>query len=656
MENRRSIYHEGHEDHEDGSSAALIWGYNKMSDIYFKCECGKSLAVDEAGIGRAVSCVDCGKPVVVPEPDLEFDCEGCGAALLAPLSISGDLIKCAVCGHRMTAQSVTQAACIHADVGRDCIPASSSSASRVACDAAPVMDSLMRRHMEFKVLRKPAQRGVWERVGPALPTWLLRAAAVFAVLVLARELLRDVFLVNSPESEQIVMTTMKEQNLEKEIDTDFGMTAQGEAIKPELIPDSKQEMAFFAAAVHPAMPEIEIRVRPETGTDLPEPLAVVDSVPPSSETVLSETADLAAKLTEAPSVESEELRLLREREAALPRASEERYTLLREIHFKEKPPALQELFLDAQRLESLVNYKTGPNQRKEFSDQLRKCLAQLEKYTRERQGRVLDAHFWGTSYLIIYGHAIRTARDYDEAERILRAGWSLTDEVEDDGRGTFARERLGLGLNMAQSWVDKKTLESSKLFDQLEAMALETGLECVRDIWGPQARSLHTRFMKYAENVPDEQRDEFMARQMQQLARHLLDDSTPKRNRAAALRGWIALLDKHGSLTDALPVIEEWAGRYPDEALEMNYYFARLWVELYGEGDWDKAERTMLLATREARNGGKLFDRNHYAEVINLFYELQFQPGYELQRRRTIRQKAEVEDGWQTASTKGRGR
>ncbi len=84
-----------------------------MSDIYFKCECGKSLAVNEAGIGRAVSCVDCGKPVVVPEPDLEFDCEDCGAALLAPLSISGDMIKCAACGHRMTAPSVTQAACIH---------------------------------------------------------------------------------------------------------------------------------------------------------------------------------------------------------------------------------------------------------------------------------------------------------------------------------------------------------------------------------------------------------------------------------------------------------------------------------------------------------------------------------------------------------------
>ncbi len=641
-------YHEEHEGHEEGRYASLIRGYDKMSDIYFKCQCGKSLAVDEAGIGRTVSCVDCGKPVLVPEPDLEFDCEDCGERLLAPSSIADDWIKCAACGHRMTAPSVTESADMHIAVGRDCIPASPS--------PAHMMDSLMRRRSEFKVLRSPAQRNPRDRISPQLSHWLLRTAAVFAVLVLARELMRDVFREDMTEGEVIVMSSREEESVETEIGIVSGTSAQVNAIEPDTQPDPALDPTILVAAVQPAMPELEIRVMPETGTEPAEPLAVIVSVPPLSETVLSEAEKSVGKPTEALPIESEELRLLREREAALPRASEERYTLLREIHFKEKPPALQKLFLDAQRLESLVNYKTGPNQRKEFSDQLRKCLSQLEQYTRERQGRVLDAHFWGTSYLIIYGHAIRTARDYEEAERILGAGWNLTNDVENDGCRQFARERLGLGLNMAQSWVDKKTLESSKLFDQLEAMALETGLECVRDIWGPQARSLHTRFMKYAENVPDEQRDEFMARQMQQLARHLLDDSTPKRNRAAALRGWIALLDKHGSLTDALPVIEEWAGRYPDEALEMNYYFARLWVELYGEGDWDKAERTMLLATREARNGGKLFDRNHYAEVINLFYELQFQPGYELQRRRTIRQKAEVEDGWQTASTKGRGR
>ena len=103
-------------------------------------------------------------------------------------------------------------------------------------------------------------------------------------------------------------------------------------------------------------------------------------------------------------------------------------------------------------------------------------------------------------------------------------------------------------------------------------------------------------------------------------------------------------------MTDALPLIEKWQEKYAGEPLDMNYLFSRIWVELYGEGDWDKAEKTMLLATREARDGGRLFDKGAYADVINLFYELQFQTGYELKRRGTIRRKSDSEDLWQTAS------
>ena len=72
-----------------------------MAYIYFKCTCGKSLAIDENGAGQTVLCVDCGQPVVVPEAEIEFGCDGCQTVLLGPVTLGGDQIKCANCGHRM---------------------------------------------------------------------------------------------------------------------------------------------------------------------------------------------------------------------------------------------------------------------------------------------------------------------------------------------------------------------------------------------------------------------------------------------------------------------------------------------------------------------------------------------------------------------------
>ena len=68
-----------------------------MANIYFKCgHCQKSLAVDETGAGRTVKCTDCGKPITVPHPEIECDCN-CGKAMLAPESMAGEKVQCVEC-------------------------------------------------------------------------------------------------------------------------------------------------------------------------------------------------------------------------------------------------------------------------------------------------------------------------------------------------------------------------------------------------------------------------------------------------------------------------------------------------------------------------------------------------------------------------------
>ncbi len=69
-----------------------------MNDIYFKCQCGKSLAVDLAGAGRIVRCANCACPVEVPDPGIEFTCPLCGELHLGSADIEGDEVACTGCG------------------------------------------------------------------------------------------------------------------------------------------------------------------------------------------------------------------------------------------------------------------------------------------------------------------------------------------------------------------------------------------------------------------------------------------------------------------------------------------------------------------------------------------------------------------------------
>jgi len=65
-------------------------------NLYFKCACGKHIAIDEAGVGRTVKCTDCGQPIQVPRPEMEWDCS-CGLPIILPANMAGETIRCVGC-------------------------------------------------------------------------------------------------------------------------------------------------------------------------------------------------------------------------------------------------------------------------------------------------------------------------------------------------------------------------------------------------------------------------------------------------------------------------------------------------------------------------------------------------------------------------------
>lgn len=77
-----------------------------MTDIYFKCECGKRLAVDESGMGRIVHCPDCGNELLIPTPAIKWICPQCGTPLLAPEEMGGESVQCVACKANVSVPSV----------------------------------------------------------------------------------------------------------------------------------------------------------------------------------------------------------------------------------------------------------------------------------------------------------------------------------------------------------------------------------------------------------------------------------------------------------------------------------------------------------------------------------------------------------------------
>lgn len=79
-----------------------------MADVYFKCKhCQRSLAVDEAAVGRTVKCSDCKKPITVPKPEIDWDCS-CGASMMVPSNMAGETIQCVVCNASYKVPEVKQ--------------------------------------------------------------------------------------------------------------------------------------------------------------------------------------------------------------------------------------------------------------------------------------------------------------------------------------------------------------------------------------------------------------------------------------------------------------------------------------------------------------------------------------------------------------------
>lgn len=65
-------------------------------NIYFKCSCGKHIAVDELGAGRTIGCPACAQPLQIPKAAMKLSCS-CGSPIILSANMAGETVHCLVC-------------------------------------------------------------------------------------------------------------------------------------------------------------------------------------------------------------------------------------------------------------------------------------------------------------------------------------------------------------------------------------------------------------------------------------------------------------------------------------------------------------------------------------------------------------------------------
>ncbi len=566
-----------------------------MSDIYFKCECGKSLAVDEAGIGRSVSCVDCGNRVTVPEPEVEFDCEGCAETLLAPSSVSGDLIKCAACGHSMTVPPDTM---VDLSVGRDFVPASSSSASSVACAPSRGTGGAFRA-TEFTIRRRPPRRNIF--ADPKLSGRLFRVAVAALAVVLVAEVMRGVFRAggSAPDEFSDVSTS---QEREETLSPALITYAVHEQKEETLVCEQQAENPSIS---HPAVPEPVIS-HSEMSASTPQVL-------------------LAASTAES----NEEITLLAESNAA-----------------SDPDPAKPEVpaggkgdFLLMDRV--LIVQDLISADRQEFGKAVPRLWAEALEYTQTHSGGALDGDDWF--------NAFRTAAEWTLSERSLTYDRSLAlvEQALDALRGTRPEDRslptrlaMDLAMTHSERWLRPRTLECAGLVDDVWAWAEsldDPGLKraCFGRALFFDGNLLINRFA-----VPEDDRSHFIDEVERKLWMRLDDEDLSLNDRTDALSHWATALHDAGRKREALIALVEWRERHGQNIVSARYYRALFELALFGMGDWDMAGMALNGAARQRTRWTSSHDDALFAGMCRLYYDNMLCNGYELVRAGSERRQA----------------
>ena len=558
-----------------------------MSDIYFKCACGKSLAVDEQGIGRTVSCVDCGKPVQVPEPDIEFHCPGCGETLLAPSSIIGDRIKCAVCRRRMQVPSVIESEGVGA-----VMPASEITTLKPTTDASRLMNELTRRRMGFRLLRKPAQAPSYSR-------------RVFAVCLAALALVAGVELVRCAAKKKSDRDALSPRAVVCEVESQI--EDERSSAVPAVLTSSKNRAV-------------------ETGSGS-ETIAAIECEPVQSELQTPETVLSAARNQVDHEPASSALPSVMPKEEAIPIGLAAAATGSAESSGSNAEGAMH-LINRVFAIESLMNTDA-----QKFWKDLSLLWAEILEYTTTHSGAALDEDYWSPAFQSTADWMLgNDSLTYERSLALVNQALEVLRNAKAAKRGAPVQLAMMMAVLHTSKWMSGHVRENAEMIDGLWEWAKSLDDPALRRACFCQTYSFEGNLLINRFGVPEEEREAFIKEREKKLWEFLDDEELPLNDRTDALSHWAMALNNAGRSNEARAALETWRHRHGEKIVPARYNHVFMEVALFGIGDWELASRAVLEAGRHTTQWRSSYDHWSYGEMCRVYYKNMLFNDYETAR------------------------
>lgn len=298
-----------------------------------------------------------------------------------------------------------------------------------------------------------------------------------------------------------------------------------------------------------------------------------------------------------------------------------------------QPEELKAIWLEARDLCGKCDYGLKRVREPQFVKRVVECGKRIDKYTREHAGNDLNWFYWGRAFVDAYRLAgTQVAQGYPAQEKTLREGLELLSKAKSDDPFAVPHVALEMRVWHVHNCVESNPAECAAVWDDAGSWVRETGMPELERLWQYHRATVEPRLLACAAGkLKGEQYAAFSLARLRVIAGYATDESVPMRHRSTALRCVVEYLNARDESRIVSGLVER---LMRDKDATPDYYYSRMAVALFGEGDWAKATDTLdrmnaasaqaLLKPSEARMREKTYD---------LYYGNMFLPGLELMRR-----------------------
>lgn len=297
------------------------------------------------------------------------------------------------------------------------------------------------------------------------------------------------------------------------------------------------------------------------------------------------------------------------------------------------PPVLFELLGECEALAGQAPYGSGKINAPGFVNKVRKLKEKTDEYTRGHTGKDLNWMYWGLLFRDAYRLAdIQLAAGYPAAQRVIRQGLELLSGVESDDPLAIPHVKLDVVVWHVHNWVETNPIECAEVWDEFGGYVRGMRMPELTGLWNFHRATIEARILHCAEGLGERTPPGFARRRERMISEYCDAESVPARFRSMLLRCLLAHYDAKREVGAMAPLVERlWRGRTETTS---DLCYTRMYVALYGEGDWDKARQTLMEINRLlAGENARPDEARGYERATALYYANLLLPGLELMRR-----------------------